>query len=185
MEQKNTLYLPLDTSGRQPGTLCLFHRYLENMLITKDGIDNDVLENFNEIRRTICLLTRLDALYWALSQAIETLATQDPALLRSIAPSHWYRRYTGSDSAIKVPRSEEGMLSLAIELESDIYLLLSAVQESEMQKYKKGTEITAIERFFYDQFDIYRKNKAHLTQTSFVPKNCAHCMFAEKSLGTC
>lgn len=189
VDWKYALHLPLKYPGLKASALC---EYRQGLLANPDGewVLQTVVSRLSEIFTAagrldlglgtgrvvteVCTICRLDTLWEAISQVLETLATRQPDWLLSISLPHWYTRY--GRRPLSLVHSGEGLNSEAeaLSIGTDGVHLLRAISYGPDPGLADLPEVSALEQTWRDQFELSGG------QLAWRRAACAGCAFSAR-----
>jgi transposase len=114
------------------------------------------------ILKSICAVTRVEKAKDVMLQAIETLSAEAPGWIRTIAPPHWYDRYSRLPRNIFSANVKKDWLNLLPDIEYDIRLLLDALVQKQDERLSTLPEIKELQALWEEQFANPQKKECLL-----------------------
>lgn len=159
-----------------PSTLCEFRRWLfanpsyQDTFITLASRSARLLlpeappdlPGITDILRSICAVTRVEKLKDQMLLTLESLTARLPDWVLSIAPPHWYDRYSRSPKNIFIANARKDWLALLPEIEQDMKILLDAVAANQDRNLAETPEIEKLRALWEEQFADPQKRECLL-----------------------
>ena len=170
MDWKYALHLSLDYPGFAPAELREFRQRLRldrsgqrvfrhllarlgklGLLGGRDKRDVSVAT----VLDTVDALSRLERVTQAMTQALEALASEEPAWLRAISPPHWYERYGPTLVTLPLPGSPEEQKALVQAIGTDISRLLEVLATTGAPACELLPEVQALRKTWHREFEAH------------------------------
>jgi len=170
MDWKYALHLSLDYPGFPPVELREFRRRLRldrsgqrvfrhllarlgklGLLGGRDKREASVAT----VLDTVDALSRLERVTQAMTQALETLASEEPAWLRAISPPHWYERYGPTLATLPLPGSPTEQEALVQAIGADVSRLLGAITTTGAPALELLPEVQALRKTRQQEFETH------------------------------
>ena len=164
---KYALHLPMESPGFEPSLLChfrqeiltapegqtTFERLLLRLVELGLNIEPARPTDIVEVLAAVCVLSRMEALLRAMSQALEGIAARRPDWLRANSLPHWYERYGHRPTFVPPTRSREVWEQIAGEIGSDAEFLLKSLLGVSAAGLEAMAEIQVLRREYRRQFE--------------------------------
>jgi transposase len=168
VDWKYALHLPLKHPRLEGSALCEFRRWL-----LSDGVSeadfNELLVRLAEdpqisfkqqmnletvqVVACVCVFSRLANIWEAINQAIESLATSQPAWLRGNSLPHWYERYGRARENLNLKADTQAQQAFAQSIGADGFYLLDALAHQGTPEMVKLPEISTLRQAWNEQFE--------------------------------
>jgi transposase len=196
LDWKYALHLPISYVEMDATSLCEYRQRLLSNAKSQRAFDQLVenvkhagLLNAQErthldsrfVLDTVCMLTRIDWLSTAISDALQVIAAQQPDWLRRHTQPHWYERYKRPVALQSVIRGQ-GQRKIAVKaLGADMQLLASTLTAQGNQALLELVEIKVLFRILVQQFETYLEQNDFSNPTENInhlqwrEPFCKHC----------
>jgi transposase len=168
MEWKYALRLPLNHPGLDHSLLCEFRRRLLLDAESREGFQEmlarlhaaDLLGGkraspwvADHVRATVCDLSRVELAVLRMYQVLDVMTTRKPEWLHQFALLGWYGRYSKYLTQ-PMSSSPQEQADLVKEIGSDIFCLLEAVGQGEMNDLTLSPEIQSLHQVWSQNFEL-------------------------------
>lgn len=168
LDWKYALHLSLNYPGFEAALFCKFRQWLlvdlssqQNLQVLLSRLSTlrslpdkeHLLLESARIIKSVCLLSRLEIVWLAISHTLEALATRQPEWLRSISLPFWYERYGHRREVINLAAESPEQEAIAQAIGSDGYYLLKVIAESGAQELAGLSEISRLKQVWRVHYD--------------------------------
>ena len=169
VEMKYALHLPLGYPCIPAQALCKFQQGLTmdgerqesfqrlldrptefGLMKMQDGEASDTLQ----VIEVICAGKRMERVFEAMYQVLETLALTSPDWLRQLTLPHWYQHYSRKSARQLWLEPEEGWKAMLVQTAIDIEYLLGVIDRSDQAEIKLLDEVQELRKVLNEQFEM-------------------------------